>query len=194
MKVVHIKNAAHREACLARLCAEAYGQEAGIAPLVTFAGVTGVLFPQEAARLLALADDQGKPLALALLALDESGEGMTLMQLADLDTETVKAPAMRLVGELALRAPLRVDAVDEAQEARFREAGIERWFSGKAGVRIGLSKRHPATGLDDLPRTLTVDEPGVVQSFKRDRAQFEDYKQRFVKGLENFPATLSARH
>ncbi|WP_136248970.1 hypothetical protein [Halomonas borealis] len=190
MRVVHIKNAAQREACLARLCAEAYGQEAGIAPLVTFAGVTGVLFPQEAARLLAMVDDQGHPLALALLALDETGEGMTIMQLADLATETVTAPAMRLVGELALRAPLRVDATDEAQQARFREAGIERWFEGQGGVRIGLSKRHPATGLEDLPRTLTVDEKGVVQSFKRDQAQFEDYKQRFVDGLEAFPTTL----
>ncbi|MFG6178308.1 hypothetical protein ACGTN6_13760 [Halomonas sp. THAF12] len=194
MRVVHIKNEAQREACLARLCAEAYGQDAGIAPLVTFAGVMGVLFEQEAARLLALADDQGRPLALALLALDETGEGMTVMQLADLSTDTVKAPGLRLVGELALRAPLRVDAVDAAQEQRFREAGIERWLSGKHGVRIGLSKRHPATGLDDLPRTLTVDEQGIVQSFKRDRALFDDYKQRFVKGLESFPATLSASH
>ncbi|MBB3142456.1 hypothetical protein [Halomonas organivorans] len=195
MRVVHIKNAAQREACLARLCAEAYGQEAGIAPLVTFAGVTGVLFEQEAARLLALVDDQSRPVALALLALDESGGGMTVMQLADIaPSDAVKAPAMRLVSELALRAPLRVDAVDTAQEQRFREVGIDRWFSGKDGVRIGLSKRHPATGLADLPRTLTVDEQGVVQSFKRDRAQFDDYKQRFVKGLENFPATLSASH
>lgn len=190
MRVVHIKNAAQREACLARLCAEVYGHQAGIAPLATFAGVLGVLVEQEAARVLALVDDQARPVALALLVLDEEGAGMTLMQLADLPSETIKDPALRLVQELALRAPLRVDALDEVQETRFRKAGITRWFSGKEGVRIGLSARHPATGLADLPRTLTVDEGAIVQSFKRDRAQFEDYKQRFVRGLEAFPATL----
>lgn len=190
MRVVHIKNPEQREACLARLCAEAYGQEAGLAPLATFAGVLGVLFEQEAARLLALVDDESRPLALALLALDEAGQGMTVMQLADLSREAVAAPGLRLVGELALRAPLRVDAASADEEARFREAGIDRWFSGRGGVRIGLSKRHPATGVQDLPRTLTLDERSIVQSFKRDRAAFEDYKQRFVRGLERFPATL----
>ncbi|XKE46636.1 hypothetical protein LG302_05725 [Halomonas organivorans] len=190
MRVVHIKNEAQREACLARLCAEVYGHEAGIAPLVTFAGVLGVLFEQEAARLLALVDEESRPLALALLALDEAGEGMNVMQLADLSQQPVKGPGLRLVSELALRAPLRVDAASAEQERRFREAGIGRWFSGKGGVRIGLSSRHPATGLGDLPRTLTVDERSIVQSFKQDRALFDDYKRRFVEGLKAFPETL----
>lgn len=190
MRVVHIKNAEQREACLARLCAEAYGQEAGLAPLATFAGVLGVLFEQEAARLLALVDEQSRPLALVLLALDETGEGMTVLQLAELSQEPVKAPGLRLVSELALRAPLRVDAASAAEEQRFREAGITRWFSGQGGVRIGLSARHPATGLSDLPRTLSVDEQGIVQSFKRDRTLFDDYKRRFVEGLKAFPETL----
>ncbi|UYG08770.1 hypothetical protein [Halomonas sp. M4R1S46] len=190
MRVVNIKNEAQREACLARLCAEVYGHQAGIAPLATFAGVLGVLVQQEAARMVALVDGQSRPVALALLVLDEAGVGMTVMQLAELASDTVEAPAQRLVGELALRAPLRVDAVSETQEARFRRAGITRWFQGRQGVRIGLSAKHPATGLDDLPRTLTVDEGSIVQSFKQDRAQFDDYKQRFVRGLESFPATL----
>ncbi|MDW7747092.1 hypothetical protein [Halomonas sp.] len=194
MRVVHIKNPRQREACLARLCAEAYGQEAGLRPLATFAGTLGVLVEQEAARVLALVDDQSRPVALALLVLDELGSSMTVMLLAELDQdpqqEGVARPAERLVAELALKAPLRVDARDAEQEARFRDAGITRWLDGKAGVRIGLGPKHPATSLDDLPRALTFDEAAVIQSFKRDRKQFDDYKARFIRGLETFPATL----
>src|SRR6056297_3810507 len=124
MRVVHIKNPQQREACLARLCAEAYGQEAGLRPLATFAGTLGVLVKQEAARVLALVDDGSRPLALALLVLDEVGSSMTVMLLAELDQdrehEHVARPAERLVAELALKAPLRVDARDAEQEARFR--------------------------------------------------------------------------
>ena len=194
MRVVHIKNPQQREACLARLCAEAYGQQAGLRPLATFAGTLGVLVKQEAARVLALVDDGSRPLALALLVLDEVGSSMTVMLLAELDQdrehEHVARPAERLVAELALKAPLRVDARDAEQEARFREAGITRWLEGKAGVRIGLGPKHPATSLEDLPRALTFDEAAVIQSFKRDRSQFDDYKARFIRGLESFPATL----
>lgn len=194
MRVVHIKNPRQREACLARLCAEAYGQEAGLRPLATFAGTLGVLVKQEAARVLALVDDQSRPVALALLVLDELGSSMTVMLLAELDQdpqqEGVARPAERLVAELALKAPLRVDARDAEQEARFRDAGITRWLDGKAGLRIGLGPKHPATSLEDLPRALTFDEAAVIQSFKRDRQQFDDYKARFIRGLETFPATL----
>ena len=192
MRVVHIKNPRQREACLARLCAEAYGHEAGLRPLATFAGTLGVLIKQEAARVLALVDDHSRPVALALLVLDERGSGMTVMLLAELEQERqgVVRPAERLVAELALKAPLRVDARDAKQEARFREAGISRWLDGKAGVRIGLGPRHPAGSLDDLPRTLTFDEAAVIHSFKQDRQQFDDYKARFLRGLEAFPATL----
>lgn len=190
MRVVHVKNEAQREACLARLCAEVYGHQAGIAPLATFAGVLGILIKQEAARVLALVDDDAQPVALALLALDEAGEGMNVMQLAPLTEDGTTDPAGRLVSELALRAPLRVDAVNETQRQRFEAAGIKRWFDGKSGVQIGLGPKHPASGLDDLPRTLTVDENAVAQSFKRDRDAFEDYKRRFIRGLESFPTSL----
>lgn len=194
MRVVHIKNPQQREACLARLCAEAYGQEAGLRPLATFAGTLSVLVKQEAARVLALVDDHSRPVALALLVLDELGNSMTVMLLAELDQDPQQAgvarPAERLVAELALKAPLRVDARDAEQEARFREAGITRWLDGKVGVRIGLGPKHPATSLEDLPRALTFDEAAVIQSFKRDRQQFDDYKARFIRGLETFPATL----
>lgn len=190
MRVVNIKNEAQREACLARLCAESYGHQAGIAPLAIFAGTLGVLVKQEAARVLALVDDDARPVALALLALDREGTAMTVLLLAALESDSVAHPAERLVAALAHKAPLRIDAMNTEQEQRFREAGITRWLSGQGGVRIGLGPRHPATGLDDLPKTLSVDETSVIKSFKRDRALFDDYKARFVRGLERFPATL----
>ncbi|MBF7051859.1 hypothetical protein IOC61_00815 [Halomonas sp. KAO] len=190
MRVVNINNPSQREACLARLCAEAYGHEAGLRPLATFAGTLAVLVEQEAARVLALVDDQARPVALALLVLDEHGSSMTVMLLAELDQQSVARPAERLVAELALKAPLRVDTQDDEQKRRFSEAGISRWLEGRAGVHIGLGPKHPATSLEDLPRALTFDEASVIQSFKQDRQQFDDYKARFIRGLEAFPATL----
>lgn len=190
MKIVHVKNERQRDACLARLCAEVYGHEAGIAPLVTFAGTLGVLFRQEAARVLALVEAESRPVALALLVLDEQGESMEVALLTALDSERVTQPAQRLVAELALKAPLRVNAADDAQEKMFRACGIERWFDGPAGVRVGLGPKHPSAGADDLPKTLRFDERAVVQSFKQDKTLFEGYKKRFVRGLESFPAVL----
>ncbi|GED22092.1 hypothetical protein [Halomonas halmophila] len=190
MRVMHIKNEAQREACLARLCAEVYGHQAGLAPLSVFAGVLGVLIKQEAARVLALVDDDARPIALALLAMDETGQSMNVMQVASLVEADGTDPGMRLIAELASRAPLRVDAINEAQQQRFEAAGITRWLDGKSGVRIGLGPKHPTRDLSDLPRTLTVDEQAVAQSFKRDPKAFEDYKRRFIRGLESFPATL----
>lgn len=191
MKVVHVKNERQREACLARLCAEVYGHEAGIAPLVTFAGTLSVLIPQEAARMLALVDGQSKPVALALLVLDEQGEGMEVALLTALDSERVAQPAERLIGELALKAPLRVNAANDAQEAMFRACGISDWLDGTDGNRIGLGPKHgEAASADDLARTMRFDERAVVQSFKQDKALFDGYKKRFVRGLESFPSVL----
>ncbi len=190
MKVVHVKNERQRDACLARLCVDVYGSDAGIAPLVTFAGTIGVLMAQEAARVLALVDAESRPVALALLVLDEQGESMEVALLSALDSEQVASPAERLVGELALKAPLRVNAANEAQETMFRACGIERWLDGADGSRIGLGPKHTVTLADDLPRTMRFDERAVVQSFKQDKALFDGYKKRFVEGLESFPAAL----
>ncbi|WP_458525025.1 hypothetical protein [Onishia taeanensis] len=190
MRVVHVKNAQQREACLARLCAEVYGHQAGLAPLATFAGTLGVLVKQEAARVLALVDNRSQPVALALLVLDEAGQGMEVSLLTALEEGSVANPAPRLIQELALKAPLKVVASDADQEAMFREAGITRWFDGEQGLRIGLGAQHPAEGLDDLTRTLAFDERSVVASFKQDKETFESYKSRFVRGLESFPITL----
>lgn len=190
MRVIQVNESSQREACLARLCADTYGSQSGLTPLLRFAGVLGVLFEQQAARILALANDSGRPVALALLVLDKAGQGMTPMLMVDLDTQADSAPAMRLINELAERAPLRVDASVQADEERFRRAGITRWFEDPQGLRIGLSAQHPARELADLSPALSVDDTAVAQSLKHDRKLFEDYKQRFVDGLEHFPATL----
>ncbi|QEA39604.1 hypothetical protein FGL86_11325 [Pistricoccus aurantiacus] len=190
MKVVHVKNEQQCNACLARLCAEVYGHEAGIAPLVTFAGTIGVLFEQQAARVLALVDDSSRPVALALLVLDEQGESMEVALLTALESETVARPAQQLVKALAEKAPLRVKAVDDTQREIFREAGIQRWFEEDDGTHVGLGPRHPAPDGSDLPRAMHFDEQAVVQAFKRDKELFEGYKKRFLRGLESFPQTL----
>ncbi|SDG09873.1 hypothetical protein SAMN05216571_104252 [Onishia taeanensis] len=190
MRVVHVNNVQQRESCLARLCAEVYGHQAGLAPLATFAGTLGVLVKQEAARVFALVDNQSRPVALALLVLDEAGQGMEVSLLSALEESSVANPVQRLVQELALRAPLKVVATDSKQETMFRDAGIKRWFDGEQGRRIGLGAQHPAEGLDDVTRTLAFDEGSVVASFKQDKEVFESYKSRFVRGLESFPTTL----
>ncbi|HBM29357.1 MAG TPA: hypothetical protein DDZ92_10810, partial [Halomonas sp.] len=105
MKVVHVSQSEPRDACLAKLCAEVYGQQAGLTPLVVFTGTKNVLFAQEGARLLAGVDGAGKPLALALLVLDEAGQGMTVTHACEF-AEGAKA---RLLSELSLKAPLRID-------------------------------------------------------------------------------------
>ncbi|KXS39479.1 MAG: hypothetical protein AWU55_461 [Halomonadaceae bacterium T82-2] len=190
MKVVNVNDARQREACLARLCAEVYGRDAGLVPLASFAGTLGVLVRQDAARILALTDDDGRPAALALLVSDARGESMELALLGVLPETPVENAAERLVAELATRAPLRVNAVDADQETMFHRAGIERWLSGPEGQRIGLAPRHPEAGPDTLPVSLNFDVNAVVQSFKQDRELFDGYKARFVRGLEQFPAQL----
>ncbi|MBS9405084.1 hypothetical protein KG088_15780 [Halomonas sp. TRM85114] len=189
MNVLHVTDEANRDACLARLCAEHYGQAAGLAPLVTFAGTRRVLFVEQAARLLALVNAEGTPLALALLVLDETGEGMTLTLACSL-TENDE-PRCRLIGELALKAPLRVSAADAEQEAFYRRCGITRWLTGGDGERIGVASRHPAERLDELTATLRVDDDVVLRHFKHDPRMFENEKRRFVDGLEAFPDTLT---
>ncbi|MYL24212.1 hypothetical protein GLV89_10530 [Halomonas alkaliantarctica] len=188
MKVVHVKDIEQREACLARLCAEVYGQQAGLTPLVLFAGTRRVLFPQEAARLLALVNNQGAPQALALLVLDEVGEGMTVRLSCTLsgDIEARK----RLIKELSLKAPLRVEVDAPDEEALYHASGVTRWFDGADNRRIGLSARHPARDAAELTDTLSFDEQAILRRFKHDPKSFKEDKKRFVEGLAGFPETL----
>ncbi|MGA4494442.1 hypothetical protein [Vreelandella venusta] len=190
MKVVHISQSAPRDACLATLCAKVYGQQAGLTPLVVFTGTKNVLFDQEAARLLAGVDGDGKPLALALLVLDEAGEGMTVTHAC----EFVDGAKARLISELSLKAPLRVEVSDATQEAFYQQCGFKRWFDGaqgqRKGQRIGLGARHPAKQSSDLTATLSLDEALILRRFKHDPAAFTEAKEAFLSGLNNFPTTL----
>lgn len=187
MKVVNVNAEAQRNACLARLCAEVYGQDAGLTPLVVFTGTSSVLFPQEAARLFAAVDSQGKPQALALLVLDEEGEGMTVTHACTLDQADAQ---QRLISELTLKAPLRVEVNTAEQEAFYQRSGIKRWFGGADGKRIGLGARHPAKSVHELAPTLGLDEDLILRRFKHDPKSFESAKQAFIKGLNDFPVTL----
>lgn len=189
MNILHVTEVAQRDACLARLCAEHYGQSAGLAPLVAFAATRRVLFTEEAARLLVLADRDGRPRALALLVLDESGKGMTLSLACCLDGD--KQAKRRLITDLALKAPLRVDAADAEQEAFYHSCGITRWFAGEQGMRIGLAASHPATRLAEVAPTLKVDEQRILRRFKHDAKTFDAEKQAFVEGLAAFPQALT---
>nr|WP_298059305.1 hypothetical protein [uncultured Halomonas sp.] len=187
MKVVHVNAEAQRDACLARLCAEVYGQEAGLTPLVVFTGTRTVLFSQQAARLFAGVDAQGKPQALALLVLDEEGEGMTVTHACTLGQVDAK---QRLISELALKAPLRVEVDNAEQEAFYQKSGIKRWFGGVNGKRVGLGARHPAKSVRELSPTLSLDEALILRRFKHDPRAFANAKEAFLAGLTNFPTAF----
>ncbi len=189
MNVVHVKDAKRRDACLARLCAEVYGQQAGLTPLVVFTGTRRELFVHEAGRMLALVDREGTPLALALLVLDAAGEGMTLTHSCALGEE--KDAERRLISELAFKAPLRVEADSREEESFYLGCGITRWFAGRDGQRIGLGLKHPASSVRELSETLAFDESALLRRFKHDAKTFDDEKQRFVDGLANFPSRLA---
>ncbi|WP_447556076.1 hypothetical protein [Vreelandella sp. EE22] len=186
MKVVQIKETAARRACLAKLCADVYGQSAGLTPLVVFAGTQNVLFEQEAARLVASVGSEGKLLALALLVLDEKGEGMTVT----LACELVKDAKGRLISELSLNVPLKVSVTTPELQTFYQGCGIKRWFDGEGDERIGLNARHPATGLETVAPTVALDHARILRRFKHDPRTFENAKQAFMEGLDNVPATL----
>ncbi|WP_422102243.1 hypothetical protein [Vreelandella sp.] len=186
MKVVHVSQSEPRDACLAKLCAEVYGQQAGLTPLVVFTGTKNVLFAQEGARLLAGVDGAGKPLALALLVLDEAGQGMTVTHACEF-AEGAKA---RLLSELSLKAPLRVDVTSEKEEAFYQQCGFKRWFAADNGKRVGLSARHPSKSVETLSPTLALDEALILRRFKHDAAAFAQAKEAFLAGLNSVPDTL----
>lgn len=190
MKIVHVKNPETREACLAKLCASVYGQEAGLAPLVTFAGTLGVLFEQEAARLFALTEDDGTILCLALISSDLDGATMEVGMLSTPAGKGDTRHSRYLVKTLAEKAPLRVTANDEAGEAFFRRCGIERWIDAPQGLRVGLGPLHPAPVEGELPSVVHFNGEGIVRTFKQEPATFEEYKSRFVEGLKRYPGRL----
>ncbi|WP_110687796.1 hypothetical protein [Salinicola aestuarinus] len=187
MKVVHVKDPDSREACLAQLCADVYGQDAGLTPLVTFAGTLGVLFEQQAARLFALTGDEGQTLAMALLSSDLDGKTMELAMLSTPQGDGVQTHGRELVKQLAAKAPLRVLAQDEAGEAFFKSAKIERWIDAEGGTRVGLGPCHPEPANGALPKMVRFDGDGIVKTFKQQPETFETYKTRFLEALERYP-------
>ncbi|MGQ7242583.1 hypothetical protein ACUN9V_03870 [Salinicola sp. V024] len=190
MKVVHVRNPETREACLAKLCASVYGQQAGLAPLVTFAGTQGVLFEQEAARLFALTEDDGTILCLTLISSDVDGGTMEMGMLSTPEGKGNTRHSRHLVKTLAEKAPLRVTASDEAGEAFFRGCGIERWIDGDDGLRVGLGPLHPSPVNGVLPSLVHFNADGIVRTFKQEPETFEDYKTRFVAALERYADIL----
>ncbi|QTF94095.1 hypothetical protein [Halomonas sp. BM-2019] len=182
MKVVSLEPGARRDAWLARLCAAVHGTEAGLAPLVAFSGTRHLLFPDEAARLWALVDEQDRPRALALLVMDESGEGMALTLAASL--EESREPLRRLIRDLALNAPLRVTPGEALDEVFLRACGISRWVADDQGRRVGLTLAHPALLSGQLSPPLAFDDRAVLRRFKQERAFFETEKRAFVAGLD----------
>ncbi len=101
---------------------------------MVFTGTKNVLFAQEGARLLAGVDGAGKPLALALLVLDEAGQGMTVTHACEF-AEGAKA---RLLSELSLKAPLRIDVQNEKEKTFYQQCGFKRWLAADNGQHIGL--------------------------------------------------------
>lgn len=181
MKVVSLEPGARRDACLARLCAAVHGTQAGLAPLVAFSGTRHLLFPVEAARLWSLEDDRGEPLALALLVMDESGEGMAVTLAATLGES--REPLRRLLHDLALKAPLCISPSASLDEAFLGECGITRWVEDASGQRVGLAYRHPAALSGRLTPPLAFDEQAVLRRFKQERPFFEAERQAFIDGL-----------
>ncbi|MFG6667464.1 hypothetical protein ACGK9R_10180 [Halomonas sp. HNIBRBA4712] len=186
MKIVQIKEPGVRRACLAKLCAEVYGQSAGLTPLVVFTGTQNVLFEQEAARLVAATGTGGEILALALLVLDEKGEGMTPW----LVWERKPGARARLIKELSLNVPLKVEVESDADQTLYQTLGIKRWGEGESGVRVGLNARHPALDAASVAPTIALDQALILRRFKHDPKAFETAKRDFVENLERAPDTL----
>ncbi len=96
----------------------------------------------------------------------------------------------RLIRELTLKAPLRVEVDNAEKEAFYQQSGIKRWFGGVGGKRIGLGARHPAKSVGELAPTLSLDEALILRRFKHDPKAFEEAKLAFLKGLNDFPHVL----
>ncbi len=92
-----------------------------------------------------------------------------------------------MIRELAQKAPLRVDAADQDEEAFYRRCGINRWLVAPGGRRIGLSTHHPASGVDELEPALSFDDEAILRRFKHDPRFFEQEKGCFVERLAAFP-------
>ncbi|RKR02643.1 hypothetical protein C7446_2363 [Kushneria sinocarnis] len=183
MKLTYI-NDQRRDGCLACLCAAVHGQQAGLTPLVEFAGLDRLL-DQESARIVALVDEAECPLSLALLVLDVEGQGLSLRLLATPEALRGHGYARELVTRLAATTAMRVTTREPHLEAFFKTFGFTRWCHADDGARVGFNERAGVHRLMEAPETVDFSAEAVTRAFKRDNGLFEDYKQRFVTGLES---------
>lgn len=168
------------------LCASVFGREAGLAPLVEFAGVSRLL-EQESARIVALFDDNRKLCSVALLTLEVEGRGVALRLLATPEKKRGRGHGRRLVTRLGESTAMRVTTADPRLEAFFTTFGLARWYRhADSDLRTGFNERSSVDALSQAPEVVNFQEDAVLRAFKRDPAVFECYKTRFAEGLEHF--------
>ncbi|WP_456267630.1 hypothetical protein M1D97_10210 [Kushneria sp. AK178] len=186
MKISYITDVQDRDACLAMLCASVFGREAGLTPLVEFAGASRLL-EQESARIVALYDDSARLCSAALLTLEVEGRGVELRLLATPENKRGRGYGRRLVTRLGESTAMRVSTPDPRLEAFFTTFGFEHWYRhADSDLRTGFNARAGVESLEQAPEVVTFQKDAVLRAFKRDPALFERYKTRFAEGLDHF--------
>ena len=180
MQVIELGADERRDDSVALLCANVYGQQAGLAPLIAFTGALTQWLPRDQARVLALVDQQGAVLSLALLVLEEDGKGAELKWLTTpkhlRDQGYARALVSRVTGCMRLKV-----VTTPAHERWLSSAGFHHWRWRDSGDRLGFTR-----GSSELSATFMIDETLIVQQFKADRSVFERFSARFIKGIARF--------
>ncbi len=186
LKISYITDVQDRDACLAMLCASVFGREAGLAPLVEFAGVSRLL-EQESARIVALFDDGARLCSVALLTLEVEGRGVELRLLTTPEKKRGRGYGRRLVTRLGESTAMRTTTSDPRLEAFFTTFGFERWYRhSDSDLRSGFNARSGVDSLSGAPEVVDFQTDAVLRAFKRDPALFERYKTRFAEGVGHF--------
>lgn len=180
MHLIELGADERRDDSVALLCANTYGHQAGLAPLVAYTGALTQWLPKDQARVLALADSQDRLLCVAMLVLEEGGKGAELKWLTTPESLRGKGYAHELVSRLTGHMRLKVVTTEE-HERWLRKAGFKRWSWRDSGQRIGFTR-----GTREYNATLMVDDARITQQFKADRSLFERFSARFIKGLQRF--------
>lgn len=190
LKIAYITEAENKNACLAMLCASVFGREAGLAPLVEFAGASRLL-EQESARIVALMGGDGSLCSLALLTLEVEGRGVALRLLATPKKKRGRGYGRRLVTRLGESTAIRVTTADPRLEAFFTTFGFNHWYR-KPGTdaRVGFNARANVQALEAAPEVVDFSNDAVLRAFKRDPEVFEKYKKRFGEGVSHFETLI----
>ena len=174
MRVAEIKDKAQRDSCVALMCAEVYGKQAGLKPLVVFTGALAALIDNDAARVVALLDARQKVLSTALLVLDIEGEGLELKLMVTPEHARGQGYGRELVERLTATTSLRVETRDPRLEQFFFALGFNKWFYADTGSRVGFNQLARVTSLHEAPETVSFDEDVILRSFKHKPELFED--------------------